>query len=193
MCGRYALFAEDELTEMREILAEINRRYGNAGAEQMGRGEIFPTNRLPVLAAPRREREALLLKWGFPRPGGKGVVINARSETAARRGMFRDAFQRRRCLVPASGYYEWKRDDKTKFFFRDPGRLLYMAGLYREEEGGSFVILTREAAPDQAFIHERMPVILPRAQQRRWLLAGGEEAEEILGMPPPPLAFDPVG
>lgn len=83
----------------------------------------------------------------------------------------------RRCLIPASGYFEWQRTQsggksKQKFALYRPGQPLFMAGLWREEQGQElpvFVILTREAAPAIAQIHDRMPVILPQDACSAWI------------------------
>ena len=85
--------------------------------------------------------------------------------------MFRKAMAEGRCLIPATGYYEWD-ESKKKFLFSQPeGGLLYMAGLYRPWEGvNRFVILTREAAGDAREIHSRMPVVIPKNLREEWLL-----------------------
>jgi putative SOS response-associated peptidase YedK len=112
-------------------------------------------------------------------------LINARSETVAEKPSFRSAFRRRRCLVPADGFFEWKREEvqggkptKTPFWIHRRDRALFtFAGLWErwEPEGRppvhTFTILTTEAAPGIAHIHPRMPVILhPRAREV-WLAA----------------------
>jgi len=140
-------------------------------------GEIFPGNVAPVLAA---EREARFMLWGFPNlMPGKRPLINARSETAAVKRTFSDAMASRRCLVPASGYYEWKtigKKHKEKYEFTLPDReTMYMAGIYSRE--GQFAILTRAASPSTSKIHDRMPVILPKILSDVWL---SESADVIL-------------
>lgn len=104
-------------------------------------------------------------------------MINARSETAAEKPMFRKSLLERRCLIPASGYYEWRRTQsggksKEKYALYRTGQPIYMAGLWRMEQGEKlpvFVILTREAGPGIADIHDRMPVILPDEIHQEWL------------------------
>lgn len=120
------------------------------------------------------------MRWGYS--GYKNQIINARSETAAEKPMFRKSLLERRCLIPASGYYEWKRTEsgsksKQKYALYCPSRPIYMAGLWRQEQGEAlpvFVILTREAAPAIANIHDRMPVILPDGTRQDWLSAGAD-------------------
>jgi putative SOS response-associated peptidase YedK len=105
-------------------------------------------------------------------------VINVRSETAERR--FRQAFERRRCLVPADGFYEWTGPAAKRrpiWFHRADGRLLRMAGLYELSPTGTlaFTILTTDPSPEIAPIHDRMPVVLPPGAEDHWLEQGGSE------------------
>lgn len=134
-------------------------------------GEIFPTDIVPVIGA----KGAELMKWGYS--GYKNRVINARSETAIEKAMFRKSLLERRCLIPASGYFEWQRTPsggktKQKYALYQPGQPIYMAGLWRQEQGEAlpvFVILTREAGANIAHIHKRMPVILPAEICTEWV------------------------
>ena len=118
------------------------------------------------------------MRWGFALNGA--LIINARSETAANKPLFCESMARRRCLVPASHYFEWeKRDGGRMKYAIGAGRMIYMAGLYRQEDGvAAFVILTRPPAEPIAFIHNRMPVILPPACHEAWLQ--GEDAPAAL-------------
>ena len=172
MCGRYFIGPAGETGWLQEMLAHIERRYhGSNALTDMRLGEIYPSQVVPIIAqdGPR------LMKWGYT--GYKNRVINARSETAFEKPMFRHSMRSRRCLIPASGYYEWQRTSsgaktKQKYAFYRPGQPIYMAGVWREEKAEAlpvFVILTREAAPDIAAIHDRMPVILPDSAISDWL------------------------
>lgn len=176
MCGRYYIADDDK--EMRAIIAAL--AYG----EPLKTGEIFPTDAVPAITAGGKP---MLMRWGFARYNGGGKVINARSETAAEKTMFSKSMRERRCLLPASNYFEWQRAGSTKkqkYAISLPGgEPLYMAGVYREEAGQSlpvFVILTREAAPRVAFIHDRMPVILPKSVHPLWL--NSPDGEALLNM-----------
>ena len=109
--------------------------------------------------------------WGFTRSGG-ATVINARSERAAHAPLFRDAFRNGRCLVPADGFFEWRKEGRTNqpYLFRRPdGSLLLMAGLW---QNGCYVVLTCDAQGQVADIHDRMPVVLGAAAAHQWLDAG---------------------
>ena len=117
-------------------------------------------------------RQASLFRWGLELPGEAppgGPLINARSETVATRGAFREAFRRRRCLVPATGFYEWRRLEELRQPYlvrRKDGRPFAFAGLW---EGRSCTLLTTAANEVVAPIHDRMPVILARADYDLWL------------------------
>jgi len=164
MCGRYYIADEDTPEDLMRIIEEVNRRSSGNAVAVKTRGEVFPTDTVPVVANSRSLHPAsFAMKWGYTLPDGK-PIINARSETAAQKVMFKDGMLQRRCLIPATNYFEWeKRDDrKIKYAIQPTGsRIMYMAGIYRMEQGKPvFSILTREPAPSIEFIHNRMPVIL---------------------------------
>ena len=170
MCGRY--YIEIDEKELRDICSEVEKQ----GREYPGQltlklsGEIFPTDIVPAQTGAGQYRA---MKWGFPGFSGR-PIINARSETALTKPMFRESMLERRCVVPASGYYEWQRDGgkKTKYRLYLPGQPLYLAGCYRMEKNNSvaqFVILTRPAGNGLEAVHDRMPIILPQRLISAWL------------------------
>ena len=169
MCGRYYVEPESS-SELLELIAEAKRK-----SDEVKTGEVFPSDTAAVIANNRQLKPAAFpMRWGFERKGG-GLVINARSETAAEKQLFRESAQLRRCLIPASCYFEWERrtDGKVKYAIRPRGKeLLYLGGLYTKPEPGAlprFTILTRKAADDISFIHDRMPVIVPKEKEPDWL------------------------
>lgn len=185
MCGRYFIDGDDLPEELERILEELNRK--NTPKNLKTSGEIFPSDVVPVLANSRRQDvQPFAMRWGYSFPGGR-PVINARAETAAEKPLFRDGMRQRRCLIPASSYFEWERREgqKTKYAIRPAGaEMLYLAGIYHLEnhDGAvipSFAILTRSAAPEIAFIHDRMPVIFPPDCARDWLKVENR-ADEVL-------------
>ncbi|VEI13826.1 SOS response-associated peptidase [Trueperella bialowiezensis] len=116
--------------------------------------------------------------WGLIAPWAKDLsrpVINARSETLTEKKMFAQAAQRRRCIIPASGYFEWRKPDKTPFYiYRPDSRPLAFAGLYgwykhESEWLLTATIVTREATGEMADIHNRIPLILERHEYDTWL------------------------
>jgi putative SOS response-associated peptidase YedK len=173
MCGRYYIDNEEENVKVRAILAEIVKR-SLPMHEQVHTGEIFPSQVAPVIVRePGLGVTVRPMQWGFPRTGGGGLVINSRSEKADVTPMFQKAARERRCLVPASHFYEWRRvsgrktGDKFAFKPQTEEPLMYMAGFYGLFLGGfagggfdGFAILTRPADAQMAPYHDRMPVIL---------------------------------
>ncbi|WP_343082708.1 SOS response-associated peptidase [Blautia producta] len=171
MCGRYSLFTEEENQEIMRIVKSLDNRYpGN----NMKHGEIFPTNTAPILCLEENGIKPELSTWGFPRFGAKGVIINARSETADSRPMFKKSLHTRRCVVPSTGFYEWSQSGtKTKYRFNLPNdHTLYMAGIFNEFNGeNKFVILTTNANNLIADVHNRMPVILKKEMAEDWIMS----------------------
>lgn len=185
MCGRYTLFTDTDSREIMRIIQEVSRRHPE---REVKTGEIFPTNAAPVLLRQGAHIQADVFGWGFPKFGGSaGVIINARSETAQDKPMFRNSLLFRRCVVPSTGFYEWSQDRAhQKYLFTRPGdSALYMAGLYNVFDGQPrYVILTRAANSWMRDIHHRMPVILPPDQLESWCSAPVEQAAKLLQCAP---------
>lgn len=183
MCGRYSL-APEESSEIMEIIRQVQDRIKT--------GEVFPTNQVPVLMEAGRELAPEVMTWGFPRFQGKsGSIINARSETAGERPMFRKSLHERRCVIPTTGFFEWGPDGtgkKQKYRFNLPGeKALYLAGLWNDFAGEArCVILTTAANESMEGIHDRMPMVLKREQLEEWVRRP-EAASEIIGTVPPGL------
>ncbi len=169
MCGRFTLASPGA-----RLAALLGLTRVDPGPP---RYNVAPTQ--PILAVHDRggEREALWLSWGL---GGK--QINARSETVFEKAPFREAARRRRCLVPADGFYEWKKlgASKQPFHLRllDGGPFA-MAGI---EDHGSCAILTTTPNPLVAELHDRMPVILSPEAYALWLDPSIRDPEPLLGL-----------
>ena len=180
MCGRYAISTEEENVEFREILNKINEKFRDTEElSKMKTGEIFPTNIVPIITAGSNNNKVVnLFKWGFPNFRNNSVIINARSETIEEKPTFRKIFHTKRCLIPASGFFEWKliEDKKVKHLIRTANRnFFYMAGFYNsftdenDEPYTSFVIITTNANKEMLEVHDRMPVILTKDETELWL------------------------
>lgn len=170
MCCRFFTGDAEDDGELRAIIDALQRRGGGDAAVAR---DVLPTDTAAVIASSRRLSPGVFaMRWGFSGAGG-APVINARSETAHERPMFAESMASRRCLIPAGWYYEWERRgrERVRYAIRpEEAGLMYMAGLYRlTPAGAQFTILTRGAAPDIAFIHPRMPVILPRDALADWI------------------------
>ena len=204
MCGRYAQFTPPEA--IAEIFgatldsADIGPRYNAA-----------PLQWLPVIRQrPSGERVVQTLRWGLLPSWAKDEtianrLINARAETLAEKPAFRAALRKRRCIVPADGFYEWAKrpDGKQPYYIHAAdGGLLAFAGLWerwtRPDDGeiiDSFTIVTTAANDRLRTLHDRMPVILPPYAVTRWLDPAStlETARDLLGpCPDEVLALHPV-
>ncbi len=176
MCGRFYI-PEEEMDEFVRLVDETERRLIKK------HGEIYPGDTVPIITNAKDKREVHAVKWGFPSWKGKSLIINARSETAPIKQMFKAPFQKRRCLIPATGFYEWKKEEvdekikKVKHFIHFGNKLFYIAGLYwffkdKESEGimyPAFTILTTGANEKMQKIHDRMPVMLNESNMEKWL------------------------
>jgi len=181
MCGRYAILTEEDNLEIRKIINEVNERFKNTEEiTKMKTGEIFPTNTVPIITADLDNKKVVnLFKWGFPNfKQTSGVIINARSESVEEKPTFRKILHSKRCLIPASGFFEWKLidDKKVKYLIRTANQnFFYMAGLYNSyvDKNGNpytgFVIITTDANEEMKEVHNRMPVILTMDETEFWL------------------------
>ncbi|MBF7097439.1 SOS response-associated peptidase [Alkalibacter mobilis] len=170
VCGRYFIADDREELEIKKIIDDIENRYkGSDALSRMKTGEIYPTDTVPVLT----QESPTLMKWGFTKFDGKGHLINARMETADEKPTFKKSYLEKRCLIPASYFFEWKnRDGKKEKYAIGTDKTIYMAGLYRMEKEFDtpvFVILTMPASKSISFIHDRMPVIIPENIKDQWL------------------------
>ena len=197
MCGRYTVYSEHDIIEMREIIEELNRKFGY---EPSSTGEIRPTDLAPVLQLQGDVVTSAAIRWGFPHFSGSGVVINARAETALDKPMFRRSLLDRRCVMPATGFFEWMDLGgrmKAKHLLNLPeSQILYLAGMtnhFDKTEGphDAFVILTTAANESVAPIHNRMPVILTADEIKPWLTDPGAMSH-ILTRPGPRLLVWPA-
>lgn len=176
MCGRFALFASSDEVAKRLHLPEsslFESRYN-----------IAPTQPVAAVRATAKGHELASFRWGLiPSWAGEPAIgnklLNARCETVADKPSFRSAFRQRRCLIPASGFYEWQKQGagrKQPYFIRPrDGGLFAFAGLWERwhdphgETIETCTILTTEANELMRPLHERMPVIIEPASDGVWL------------------------
>ncbi len=190
MCGRFT--QERPASELAEIF----------GAEPLsddpgGRYNVAPTDEAMVVVQREDRRAVTAYRWGLiPHWATDAKVasrmFNARAETLTRSPAFREAFQRRRCLVPVDSFYEWKREGTIRQPYRvmrDDGRPLALAGLWAgwrdpatETVRRTFTIVT--TTPNDALrdLHDRMPVVIPEGAWDRWLGPTPEDAGELLAL-----------
>jgi len=199
MCGRYSITTPVEA--LREAF-----RFSGPPINLAPRYNAAPTQDLPIvrLSADGSERQLAVLRWGLvpswatdPAIGNR--LINARAETVAEKPSFRSAFRSRRCLVPADGFYEWRKIGGHKQPYRicrPDGAPFAFAGLWERwasEQATpleTFTILTTEATAELSPIHGRMPVILPTASYDAWLNPNMRRADLTALLTPYPGALD---
>ena len=189
MCGRFVLVATAEqmnqMFDLRHMPDTLAQRFN-----------IAPSQQVAVITN-ERPRELAWHKWGLIPSWAKDAkignrMINARSETAAEKPSFRSAFRRRRCLIPASGFFEWQRTGTRKqpmYISLREQPLFAFAGLWEQwvSPGGdtllSATILTTEANEFVAPVHQRMPVILAPEDHGAWLQPADRETHQRLLQP----------
>ena len=188
MCGRYH-FSAELLDEIRDLTEQKDWKLELGVLDR----DIHPGDTAPVITAAGDQGGSLRAcrqKWGYPGPGGKGLVFNARSESVFEKRMFRNSVSQRRAAVPVSWFYEWNKNKEKFTFTKEGSRILFLAGFYgRYEDGERFVILTTQANASMAPVHSRMPLVLEREQVREWIL-DSKKTKELLGQEPPRLARD---
>ena len=173
MCGRY--YVDDETArEIEKLVRDLDRKL------KMERtGDIYPSQSATVIAEKARHLTAEQMRWGFPGFEKGKLLINAKAETALERPTFRESVRHRRCVIPARGFYEWNKSKEKYTFERKETPVLFMAGCYnRYEDQERFVILTTDANPSVAPVHNRMPLILEPEELKDWVL--DDQATEYL-------------
>jgi putative SOS response-associated peptidase YedK len=185
MCGRFVQKSPSKKVAEKFQVGEV--------PPLVERFNVAPAQAVLAIRESGAGREAAFLKWGLvPRwakdPALGNKLINARSETVAEKPSFREAFRRRRCLVPADGFFEWSRRGEKKrpyYFHMRDGEPFAIAGLWERWEGEAepletCTLLTTEANELLAPYHDRMPVILRPEDYDLWLDAGAR-SDEALG------------
>ena len=201
MCGRYTLSVTPE---MLRTLVNVD-----ASLNLQPRFNIAPTQMAPVVRPSDDGRRMDMLRWGLIPSWSKdkniaSKLINARGETVAQKPSFRDAYKKRRCLVPVDGFYEWRKEGEAKQPYRigfRSGTPFVFAGLWEswtvpdgQEDAGdvieTYTIVTTEANPKIAPIHHRMPVIVDPSDYDLWLTGAPDDAANVIRtFPPDEMAF----
>ncbi|ASO22480.1 putative SOS response-associated peptidase YedK [Actinoalloteichus hoggarensis] len=208
MCGRYAITRDPA-----RLAAEFDADDGTDGAYAGPDHNVTPTRMVPIIVermpadGGAARRTVRLVRWGLVPPWAKDPsdgppMINARAETITEKPAYRDAAARRRCLVPADGWYEWKPTAERKqpyFAAHEDGRTLAMAAVFSvwwrppSEPGAepaplvTAAVVTTDAVGETADIHHRMPLVLPRDAWGDWLDPARTAVPELLAAPDPDL------
>lgn len=187
MCGRYSYFGPlDNLKESLQI--------DDTDKEPTENYNVAPTQDVPAILRDAHQNHLKHLHWGLipfwakdPAIGSR--MINARAETLSEKPSFKNAFKKRRCLIPANGYYEWTAEKGGKqpyFIATTGGNIFAFAGLWetwknKDDESTiqSCTIITTDASPQIAHLHNRMPVILTAGFYQNWLDPGLQDFGEL--------------
>jgi putative SOS response-associated peptidase YedK len=192
MCGRFTY----KLT-WAEIVKLYRLTLNQPARNTQPRYNICPTTAIDTVVSSEGERALVPMRWGLipgwwskPLKEMRLATFNARAETVATKPMFRDAFKSKRCLIPASGYYEWHDtpDGKQPYYFtRRDGQPITFAGLWsnwRDKEAGnnllSCTMVIVEPNDFVAEVHDRMPVILEAKEFEQWEFGDAKDAAELM-------------
>ena len=192
MCGRFVITSPP--AALRQIFGYVEQ------PNFPPRHNIAPTQPIPVVIVENGARHFRLMRWGLlpswvKDPREFALLINARAETVLEKPAFKNAIKRRRCLVPADGYYEWQASGPGKrpyFISRRDGAPMGLAGLAETwigpngEELDTVAIITAAASADLATLHHRVPVTIGADDFERWLDCGADDAESMMALLKPP-------
>src|SRR5260221_11500469 len=188
MCGRFVITSPP--AALRQIFGYLEQ------PNFPPRHNIAPTQPIPVIMVENGVRHFRLMRWGLlpawvKDPRKFTLLINARSETVLERPAFKNAMKRRRCLIPADGYYEWQASEGRKrphFIHRRDGTPIGLAGLAETwigpngEELDTVAIVTAPASADLAVLHDRVPVTIAPDDFDRWLQCCSDDAETVMAL-----------
>jgi len=184
MCGRFTI------THPNEALAALFAAVPGNDLPGGPNFNVCPTNPVAVVTAEGGTRRLRAMRWGFipawyKAPNDGPLIINARAETVATKPAFRDAVRTRRCIVPASGFYEWNTGDRGEklpwYFTRADGQPMALAGLWqRWRDMDTVAVVSTGAGPGMAGLHHREPVVLESADWPLWLGETGHGAAVLM-------------
>lgn len=177
MCGRLNVISDPLAMRVSHAL--------NLDYTTISNNDLRPTDHIDAVVFMEGRCLQLGARWGIKPSWSKKLIINAQAETASEKKTFREGFARRRCLVPCTGWYEWRDEGgkrKQKYSFtHSNSRPLLMAGIYFETELGTELV-TLTTAPNKkcAAIHKRMPVLIEPTDAEQWFGGSAEEIKPLL-------------
>tara|TARA_B100001093_G_scaffold476645_1_gene503222 strand:- start:763 stop:1389 length:627 start_codon:yes stop_codon:yes gene_type:complete len=189
MCGRY--FIRKPVSKTADLVKT------NIKVEDTDNYNAHPAQQLPIIKSYTNGKTLELCEWGLVPAWSKKLdkfspLINARKETLMEKVTFKNLIQTSRCIIPADGYYEWKREDKAKIpycFSKKDDEIMFFAGIHQNNQ---FCIITRESTEKISSIHHREPVIINLSQINNYLNLKKDAMEILNSVKPPELKFHEI-
>lgn len=178
MCGRYVFNPDNNFSSRFDVETEVDLKPNY---------NVAPGSIMPVIVNIESQNKVFFMRWGFIPMWAEKLnipreIINARAETLAQKNSFKQSLQFQRCIIPASGFYEWKKDQNTKipfYFYIKDQPLFSFAGLFNEE---TYTIITTTANDNIQSIHDRMPVILTSQDESKWLTDHTKSSQDLTSL-----------
>ena len=189
MCGRYVV--KNSVTKTSKLVKSAIK------VEDTENYNAHPSQKLPIIKSYTNGKALELCEWGLVPGWSKKLdkfspLINARKETLMEKITFKNLIQTSRCVIPADGYYEWKREAKTKtpyYFTKEDNGLMFFPGIHQNNQ---FCIITREATEKISKIHHREPMIINSSQMNNYLNIKKDGMEILNSIKPPNLKFHEI-
>ena len=189
MCGRFTI--------TKPVTKTVDIVKSNIKVENSDNYNAHPAQHLPIIKSYTNGKALELYEWGLVPAWSKKLdkfspLINARKETLMEKVTFKDLIQTSRCIVPADGYYEWKREDNTKtpyYFTKENDELMFFAAIYQKNQ---FCLITREATEKISAIHHREPLIINKSQINNYLNVKKNAMEILNSIKPPELKYHEI-
>jgi putative SOS response-associated peptidase YedK len=186
MCGRYKI--------TKPVTKTVDLVKTNIKVEDANNYNAHPSQKLPIIKSYTNGKALELCEWGLVPNWSKKLekfspLINARKETLMEKVTFKNLIQTSRCVVPVDGYYEWKREDKSKvpyYFTKEDDEIMFFAAIHQNNQ---FCIITREATEKVSAIHHREPLIVNQSQINNYLNVKKDAMEILNSIKPPNLKF----
>ena len=189
MCGRYKI--------TKPVTKTVDLVKTNIKVEDANNYNAHPSQKLPIIKSYTNGKALELCEWGLVPNWSKKLekfspLINARKETLMEKVTFKNLIQTSRCVVPVDGYYEWKREDKSKvpyYFTKEDDEIMFFAALHQNNQ---FCLITREATEKVSAIHHREPLIINQSQINNFLNVKKDAMEILNSIKPPALKFHEI-
>lgn len=182
MCGRY-LFSQTLDQESLDFLEtlEVSEK------QSLSLQDVYPSQKTLVLKDPTHYQ---VMRWGYQKWDSKQVIINARTESVQDSPFFKEDLKLRRCIIKASGFYEWDHDKQKHLIQPKEDEAFYMAGLYTDEKEPRFAILTQASSDEFSQLHHRIPLMIPKKYLQEYFDQGDQHLKDFTNLKQAPLIIE---